>query len=155
MPAAAGAANAGGPQANAVAPVPPPPNTTWTPWGQPGMPVPTGAAELPPVKGDIEITVDAAGQVFLRGVVASEEVAREIEQTAWSVPGVSRVVAQLQVKPRHAGAGAGTEPPPPPQPVAVQPDRLMVPPRPDPAAAGRTPEAPGTRGRRASRASSG
>lgn len=142
MPAPGAAANAGGPQANAAAPGSTPAGIPWTPAGQPGAPAPAGAAELPPAKGDIEITVDAAGQVFLRGVVASEEVAREIEQTAWSVPGVSRVVAQLQVRPRHAGAGPSTEPPPPPQPVAVQPDRFMVPPRPDPAAAGRTPEAP-------------
>jgi osmotically-inducible protein OsmY len=135
-------APAGVPQTNAAAPALMPPSTPWTPSGQPGVPVPAGTAELPPAKGDIEITVDAAGQVFLRGVVASEEVAREIEQTAWSVPGVSRVVAQFQVKPRHAGAGAGPEPPPTPQPVAAEPDRLMVPPRPDPAAAGRAPEAP-------------
>ncbi len=89
---------------------------------------------LPPAKGDIEITVDSAGQVFLRGVVASEEIAREIEQTAWSVPGVSRVVTQFTVRPRRSETAAREEVPPPPQPVPAQPERLMVPPRPDPAA---------------------
>ena len=97
--------------------------------GKPGRPGPPGTMELPPAKGDIEITVDAIGQVFLRGVVASEEVAREIEQTAWSVPGVSRVVTQLQVKPRPAESAGHREPPPPPQPVSVQPDGPMVPPQ--------------------------
>ncbi len=95
--------------------------------------------ELPPAKGDLEITVDANGQVFLRGVVASAEVAREIEQTAWSVPGVSRVVAQLQVRPRPADPAARDESPPP-LPVPAQPDRLMVPPRPDPQAHAEQPD---------------
>lgn len=96
---------------------------------------------LPPAKGDIEITVDANGQVFLRGVVASEEVAREIEQTAWSVPGVSRVFTQFQVRPRRSEKEASEEPPPLPQPVAPQAEQpLMVPPRPDPNAAHRHPE---------------
>jgi osmotically-inducible protein OsmY len=141
MPPAAAAAPGGTPASVGPSGAMPGGNP-WTSPGQPGAPGPAGAMELPPPKGDIEITVDAAGQVFLRGVVASEDVAREIEQTAWSVPGVSRVFTQLQVKPRHAGAGANQEPPPPPQPVSVQPDRLMVPPRPDPAAAGHPPEAP-------------
>ena len=107
--------------------------------GRPWARAPTAPWNSPPAKGDIEITVDATGQVFLRGVVASEEAAREIEQTAWSVPGVSRVVTQLQVRPRHAERGRPSEepPPPPPQPVPPAGDRRMVPPRPDPAAAGR------------------
>lgn len=131
-----------GPAANPAAGAGP---TAASPWNAPGQPVaagPGGPMELPPPKGDIEITVDANGQVFLRGVVASEEAAREIEQTAWSVPGVSRVFAQLQVKPRHSGSGPSTEPPAPPQPVSIQPDRVMVPPRPDPAAAGHPPDTP-------------
>ena len=89
-----------------------------------------GPMELPPAKGDIDITVDANGQVFLRGVVASEEVAREIEQTAWSVPGVSRVYMQLQVKPRRAGVANDPGPPPSPQPVGAPPDRAAPPPHP-------------------------
>ena len=81
---------------------------------------PDGAAnpfQPPPAKGDVEITVDASGQVFLRGVVASEEIAREIEQTAWSVPGVTRVVTQFQVKPQRAAMAGQEAPPPLPQPV--------------------------------------
>ncbi|MFI5457004.1 MAG: BON domain-containing protein, partial [Isosphaerales bacterium] len=60
----------------------------------------------PPVKGQVELTVDAAGQIFLRGVVTSEEAAREIEEAARSVPGVTRVESQLQVQvvPRRAEA---------------------------------------------------
>jgi hypothetical protein len=75
-----------------------------------------------PVKGQVEITVDAAGQVFLRGVVASEEVGREIIETARSVPGVTRVESQLQVVPRRAEA---EDVPPPPEPIlrAPRPDR--------------------------------
>ena len=85
----------------------------------------------PHVKGDVEITVDSAGQVFLRGVVTSEEIAREIEQTARSVPGVSQVVSQLQVKPKPADVAGRDEPPPLPQPVAPGPggNPLQVKPR--------------------------
>ena len=107
MPAAAAAGMVGiqpNPNLSAFKPVGnPEPAANPAGGGQPLTPGPAGAMELPPVKGDVEITVDAAGQVFLRGVVASEDVAREIEQTAWSVPGVSRVVTQFQVKPRHSG----------------------------------------------------
>jgi hypothetical protein len=71
--------------------------------------------EVDPVKGQVEITVDAAGQVFLRGVVASEEVRREIEEEARSVPGVTRVESQFQVQPRRVEGD--TPPPPTPQPM--------------------------------------
>jgi BON domain len=71
--------------------------------------------EIDPVKGHVEITVDAAGQVFLRGVVASEEVRREIEEEARSVPGVTRVESQFQVQPRRVEG----DPPPPPVPQGV------------------------------------
>ena len=50
---------------------------------------------IAPVKGQVELTVDASGQVFLRGVVASEEAAREIEEAARSVPGVGRVTVPV------------------------------------------------------------
>ena len=93
-----------------------------------------------PVKGQVELTVDASGQVFLRGVVASEEAAREIEEAARSVPGVGRVNVQLQVIPRRAGnenppprdgdmveprRAPDGNPPPPPEPFVVpeQPER--------------------------------
>jgi len=79
--------------------------------------------EVDPVKGQVEVTVDAAGQVFLRGVVASEEVRREIEEAARSVPGVTRVESQFQVQPRRLEGD--TPPPPTPQPVPgpSSPDR--------------------------------
>jgi len=81
--------------------------------------------EVDPVKGQVEVTVDAAGQVFLRGVVASEEVARAIEDEARSVPGVTRVESQFQVQPRRVDTD--TPAPPAPQPVpgspAPNPDR--------------------------------
>ncbi|HKI19181.1 MAG TPA: BON domain-containing protein [Isosphaeraceae bacterium] len=72
---------------------------------------PAGAA---PAIGKVEIRVDPLGQVFLSGVVASEEARREIEQTARSVPGVTRVESQFQVQPRRAESET---PPPPPQPM--------------------------------------
>jgi osmotically-inducible protein OsmY len=90
--------------------------------------------DVAPVKGQVDVTVDASGQVFLRGVVTSEEAGREIEAAARSVPGVSRVLTQFQVlprraegpdpppregdpvEPRRAPAGA---PPPPPEPVIL------------------------------------
>ncbi len=87
----------------------------------PGGPPPAEAA--PPI-GQVEIRVDPSGQVFLRGVVASEEVRREIEETARSVPGVTRVESQFEVQPRRA---EGEMPPPPPQPV-------LAPTAPEPAA---------------------
>ncbi len=100
------------------------------PAGAGGVPAGGENPVLPPAKGDLEITVDSAGQVFLRGVVASPEVAREIEQTAWSVPGVTRVVTQFQVKPRAAET---------PTPDAAPPPLFQVKPRP---AAPSAPEAP-------------
>jgi osmotically-inducible protein OsmY len=71
-------------------------------------------AEPAPPIGQVEIRVDPLGQVFLRGVVASEEARRAIEETARSVPGVTRVESQFQVQPRRA---EGEMPPPPPQPL--------------------------------------
>jgi osmotically-inducible protein OsmY len=82
--------------------------------GQPGNPPASGwkPFAVDPVKGQVEVTVDAAGQVFLRGVVVSEEVRREIEEAARSVPGVTRVESQFEVQPRRAEE----EPPIPPDP---------------------------------------
>ena len=88
--------------------------------------------DVAPVKGQVEVTVDASGQVFLRGVVTSEEAGREIEEAARSVPGVSRVESQFQVLPRHAG---GENPPPRPG-DPVEPRRAPAgdaPPPPEPA----------------------
>ena len=57
--------------------------------------------ENDPVKGQVDISVDIAGQVFLRGVAASNETAKEIEEAARSVPGVTSVFNQLEVIPRE------------------------------------------------------
>jgi len=89
-------------------------------------------ADVTPAIGQVEIRVDPLGQVFLRGVVASEEARREIEETARSVPGVTRVESQFQVQPRRA---EGEMPPPPPQP-------LLGPTAPEPAARPEPPPAP-------------
>ena len=80
-----------------------------------------GPFDEPPAKGQVELTVDAAGQVFLRGIVTSEEAAREIEAAARSVPGVTRVESnlQLQVMPRRAEDADA--PPPPPEPMVREP----------------------------------
>jgi osmotically-inducible protein OsmY len=70
--------------------------------------------DVNPVKGQVEIIVDISGQVFLRGSVVSEQVKREIEETARSVPGVANVISELTVIPRRADADT---PPPPPVPM--------------------------------------
>jgi osmotically-inducible protein OsmY len=102
------------------------------------------ALEMAPAQGEVEVTVDASGQVFLRGVVASEAVRREVEAMARSVPGVTRVISQFQIQPRGVPEGApsglstdGAVPPPPPQPAAPPPaaaprQPAMVKPRPVP-----------------------
>ena len=75
-----------------------------------------------------------AGQVFLRGSVINTEAAREIEDAARSVPGVTGVFSQLEVIPRRADA-ENTPPPPVPMPGPAGPDRLdpVKSPAPDPA----------------------
>ncbi|MGO9600777.1 MAG: BON domain-containing protein [Isosphaeraceae bacterium] len=123
-----------------------PPLVSFPPWAggsgpapglAPGMPVPPrrpGAApqsqlpvDLAPAKGDIRLTVDAGGQVFLSGVVASEEDRRIIESEARNTPGVSRVYSELQVVPRNSET-----PPPPPQPyLAPEAESKPAPPRPE------------------------
>jgi osmotically-inducible protein OsmY len=94
-----------------------------TPNGAPpsGAGAPNGAPregwrplEVDPVKGQVDVSVDMAGQVFLRGSVISTEAAREIEDAARSVPGVTGVFSQLEVIPRRADPN---EPPPPPLPM--------------------------------------
>jgi len=99
------------------------------------------APDDPPVKGQVELTVDASGQIFLRGVVASEEAAREIVEAARSVPGVSRVESDLQVVPRRAPAEES--PPPPPEPAIkppAPPEPAVKPPASEPAAKPPAPE---------------
>jgi BON domain len=68
------------------------------------------------VKGKLELTVDMSGQVFLTGVVASEEDRRIIEEEARNTPGVSRVFSNLQVATQVPAQAASETPPPPPQP---------------------------------------
>lgn len=65
-----------------------------------------------PVLGRARIWMDAYGRVFLRGVVASEQIKDAIEQEAASVPGVADVINELTVE----NSSAIPEPPPPPQP---------------------------------------
>ncbi|QEH36277.1 BON domain protein [Aquisphaera giovannonii] len=88
-----------------------------------------------PVNGQLRLTVDAAGQVFLSGVVASEEDRRIIEAEARNTPGVSRVFSELRVASRSSDT-----PPPPPTPYAGPDDAAqgakIVPAPPDPAPAG-------------------
>jgi osmotically-inducible protein OsmY len=107
--------------------------------------------ETDPVKGQVDISVDISGQVFLRGVAASNEAAREIEEAARSVPGVTNVFNQLEVIPRRAPADAEDPPPPPaPEPFPAGPAPTIkpaspVPPiapsRPNPAPAAAAPAA--------------
>ena len=93
-----------------------------------GAPAPSGAPregwralELDPVKGQVDVSVDMAGQVFLRGSVINNEAAREIEDAARSVPGVTGVFSQLEVIPRRADPEQ-TPPPPLPMPAPAVPD---------------------------------
>jgi hypothetical protein len=73
------------------------------------------------------LTVDVAGQVFLSGIVASEEDRRIIEEEARNTPGVSRVFSEIRVEAIHSDT-----PPPPPQPVIrVEPVAKPVQPGPE------------------------
>lgn len=74
-----------------------------------------------PVKGNLQLTVDAAGQVFLSGVVASEQDRQIIESEARNTPGVTRVISELRV-----AATNSETPPPPPQPI-VRPETEISP----------------------------
>jgi osmotically-inducible protein OsmY len=79
--------------------------------------------EVDPVKGQVDVSVDMAGQVFLRGSVINNEVAREIEDAARSVPGVTGVFSQLEVIPRRVDT-ENTPPPPAPVPAPPGPEGL-------------------------------
>jgi osmotically-inducible protein OsmY len=79
------------------------------------------ALQVDPVKGQVDVTVDISGQVFLRGSVVSDQAAREIEDAARSVPGVTGVFSQLDVIPRRADPDE-TPPPPLPMPAPAGPD---------------------------------
>lgn len=88
-----------------------------------------------PIKGQLQLTVDMSGQVFLSGVVASERDRRIIEEEARNTPGVTRVISELKVESRRSET-----PPPPPQPV-VRGEPDVAPSGPAPAAAQSRPAA--------------
>lgn len=69
--------------------------------------------EQAPIKGNLQLTVDVAGQVHLSGVVASELDKQIIEDEARNTPGVSQVFSELRVATQQTSEA----PPPPPQPV--------------------------------------
>ncbi len=86
--------------------------------GAPGaVQQPTVPREQAPIKGNLQLTVDMAGQVHLSGVVASELDKQVIEDEARNTPGVSQVFSELRV----AAQPTSETPPPPPQPV-LRPD---------------------------------
>ncbi|WP_165225095.1 BON domain-containing protein [Aquisphaera insulae] len=123
-----------------------PPLLSLPPWqagaaaGTPGPGRGQAAAAAPvrrpgPEKGRLRLTVDAAGQVFLSGLVASEEDKRIIEAEARNTPGVTRVISELRV----AGRASDAPPPPPtpyPGPDGSAKGAAPVPPPPDPGLAG-------------------
>src|SRR5262249_15154287 len=84
-----------------------------------------------PAIGRVRMSVDGAGQVFLSGVVASDDIRLMIERDARSTPGVTRVFSELRVAdagggqppplPRAASPGNPQTPPPPPSPVLPTP----------------------------------
>ena len=96
--------------------------------------------EQAPIKGNLQLTVDMAGQVHLSGVVASELDKQVIEDEARNTPGATQVFSELRVAAQTRQTSE--TPPPPPEPVlrpAVRerpnPPRSEVipqPPRPEP-----------------------
>ncbi len=66
------------------------------------------------VKGRVRLIIDAAGQVFLTGDVATEKDRREIEQEVQAALGGAEISSQLQVVER-------AETPPPPEPMIGSP----------------------------------
>ena len=75
--------------------------------------------EQAPIKGNLQLTVDMAGQVHLSGVVASELDKQVIEDEARNMPGVSQVFSDLRVATQTQSTSE--TPPPPPEPV-LRPD---------------------------------
>lgn len=131
--------------------------------GMPGamgsVPQDPASGQQAPIKGDLRLTVDMSGQVYLSGMVATELDKQMIEEEARKVPGVSRVFSELQVasqqQPQTQTQPTSSDtPPPPPQPVlgvevpaqpAPAPARSEPPPpapRPAPAATGSGDQAP-------------
>jgi osmotically-inducible protein OsmY len=85
------------------------------------MAVPARAAALPDgqdddsIKGNVKLVIDAAGQVFLSGEVATEKDRRDIEREVQEAVGGAPIASDLQVAERAA-------PPPPPEPMIGPPD---------------------------------
>ena len=107
---------AGMPQSNVPAPGP----GTAGYQGAPGaVQQPTVPREQAPIKGNLQLTVDMAGQVYLSGVVASELDKQIIEDEARNTPGVTQVFSDLRVATQTQPTSE--TPPPPPEPV-LRPD---------------------------------
>src|SRR5271166_3002454 len=70
------------------------------------------SAEQAPIKGNLQLTVNLAGQVHLSGVVASELDKQIIEDEARNTPGVSQVFSELRVA-TQTQQTSETPPPPP------------------------------------------
>jgi BON domain len=75
--------------------------------------------EQAPIKGNLQLTVDVAGQVHLSGVVASELDKQVIEDEARNTPGVSQVFSELRVATQTQPT---SETPPPPSEPVLRPD---------------------------------
>ena len=100
-----------------------PPLVSFPPWATSGNPDSRVRQPVPreqaPIKGNLQLTVDMAGQVYLSGVVASELDKQVIENEARNTPGVAQVFSDLRVATQTQPTSA--TPPPPPEPV-LRPD---------------------------------
>jgi osmotically-inducible protein OsmY len=109
---------AGMPQSNVPAPGP---GATGFQEAPGAVQQPTVPREQAPIKGNLQLTVDMAGQVYLSGVVASELDKQIIENEARNTPGVSQVFSDLRVATQTQTQATSETPPPPPEPV-LRPD---------------------------------
>ena len=119
--------------ADRAAPAAGAPNAGWRP------------LEVDPVKGQVEISVDMAGQVFLRGAVVSEQAAREIDRRRTQCSGRDRGLQRVASRPPASRRLINPPPPPVPMPAAPKvaerprprgrsaPAPAVVPARPKPA----------------------
>ena len=100
-----------------------PPLVSFPPWATSSNPDSRVRQPLPreqaPIKGNLQLTVDMAGQVHLSGVVASELDKQVIEDEARNTPGVSQVFSELRVATQTQQTSE--TPPPLPEPV-LRPD---------------------------------
>jgi osmotically-inducible protein OsmY len=104
--------------AQGIAPGAPGPGAAGNPGAPGALQQPTVPPEQAPIKGNLQLTVDIAGQVHLSGVVASELDKQIIEDEARNTPGVSQVFSELRVAGQPAAPQpTSATPPPPPEPV--------------------------------------